>query len=303
MAREKLTLPERLGFHGRKIKRENQKKASPLPEFISQTPGNDYIEKIFRLPLGEGRCKLNLKSIYGNIVISGYDCNMVYAKVMYKPKKSDGDIKFTVNDDNEYFLDCDEKSFASVWIEVHMPARFFREIQLRADHGKILLSNVSTGHLSVRGSAVSKLKNIFAADLFLETAQKSAHLLNVAAMKGQINLTGGSLNATCLDIKDLVISAGNSPIVIRAGCDRYNDYKWNIKSREEKINVNLPHKHELGYYILAEARAGGVKMALRNMDILIGGHNFIEAKSKDYKDLPKRFNLELTAVKAPVVIS
>ncbi|MCL2565747.1 MAG: DUF4097 domain-containing protein [Defluviitaleaceae bacterium] len=303
MEKKKLSLLQRLtGFQSKKNKRE-RKKASPLPEFISQPPENDYIEKIFRLPLSEGRCKLNLTSIYGNIVISGYERDMVCAKVMYKPKKGDGDIKFTADIEGKYFLDYDEDNFVSVWVEVHVPPRLFREIQLKSYHGKILVTGVSTGFLSLKGSyVVNKLKNVFAVDLLVETIQKSTHLINVSALNGKINVSNGSLNTTCLDVKNLNIKANNSPIAINARYDRQDIYKWDIKSRFGKVDLHLPNKPGLGYYVLAEARANGVKMALRNMDILIGGHNFIEARSKDYKDLSKKVSLELTAIKAPIVL-
>ena len=310
MADDRLTFFEILKLiknKGNKEKKQSKKdkkragKATPLPEFISRPPGNDYIEKIFRLPLAEGRCRLNITAMHGNIILSGYERDMVCVKIMYRPKRSDAAIEFRLNKDGKYFLDYNKNDFDAVWAEAHVPSRLFREVKLKAPYGRILSSGISTGTMSVI-SGGCELKNIFAGNLRLETGKKSAYLQNISAVQGKVALSGGQLQAINVDVKELSLSADHEAVDISAKFDRYTDYKWQLKCRDGKLNLGLPGNSGIGYYILAQARAGGVKLALPNMNILAGGPSFIEARSQTYEESFKKAGLDIEALRAPVVI-
>jgi len=310
MGNESTTVREILRFYKnfkvetRKSKKNDRKKrlkTVTLPAFTSHPPGNEYIEKIFRLPLGEDRCKLNITGINGNIILTGYEGDMVCAKIMYKPKTYDATIMFTSDKTGKYFLTYDKENFDSVWAEIYVPARFFREIRIKANNGKVLVSGISAG-LLLAACAGCELKNTYAANLRVESNKRNAYLQNVSAMQGKVSLSGGRLHAVGLDVKELELSAQNGNVALAAKCERHMDYKWNLNCSDGKLNIDLPEKQGLGYYILAQSRVSGVKMALKNMDILMSGHNFIEAKSQKYDISLKKIYLKVDALRAPIDI-
>jgi len=282
-------------------KKHSESKTGVLPEFGGKAPGNEYIEKIFRLPLNEGKCKLNVAALNGNVIITGYTWDMVCAKIMYKPKSSDAAIVLAADESGKYTLEYNKDDFDSVWAEIHVPARFFRDMKLKAAQGKIIASGFSTGNLAL-SCCGCELININAANFRLETNKKNVYLQNLTAIHAKVSLSNGQFHALGLDIKELIFKAVKCPVAIISKFDRHQEYKWDFNVKDAKFNITMSPGTDIAYYVLAESKVSGVKMALKNMDVLMGGHNFIEAKSKNYEGALKKAHLNIAAVRSPVSV-
>lgn len=285
----------------RKAKGAGLQSYAPLPEFASQPPSDRYIEKIFRLPLNEAKCTLSVVSMSGNVIISGYESDVVCMKVMYRPKNSDADIVFADDGSGQYSLNYGANDFDSVWAEAHVPVRAFAKIHMSTKNGKILVKNISTRQLHVSGQGC-ELKNVFANVLRVENTQNNLYLTSITSLHGDIDLSGGSLSAIGMDIKELSISVAEGSADIDAKYDRHDNYSWSVESKSSgMLDFNLPYGPS--YYVLAQTRSGSVRMARRDMDILAGNALFIEAKNKGYDEALKKVNLQVEAPRGSIVIN
>lgn len=266
--------------------------------------GANVLEKNFELVVSPGYCELNLSGINGDIVVNGYNGDKITAKVNYRPKFHGAQIELMKLGD-KYYLNYNEDEFEFVTVDAYVPEKLFKNVKIETVNGKIYVSTIITDSLVINGiNAKSELRNISAENLTMDTSNGETILFGVNGRFGKVETFNGSVNTTAVDIENLSLLASNAPIVMNIDYfNRFNDYTWVIESSNGRLVMNAPTSPELGYYVKARTSLSNVKLGLTGMNYIINNPNFVEAKSYNFDEAPKKIKISAETSNAPLVIN
>lgn len=266
--------------------------------------GSNVLEKNFEMLVTPGYCELNLGGINGDVIVNGYNGDKITAKVNYKPKFHAAQIELMKLGD-KYYLNYNEDEFEFVTVDAYVPEKLFKNIRIETVNGKIAISTIITDSLTVNGINVkSEIKNISAENFTMDTSNGETILFNVNGRFAKVETFNGAVNTTAVDVENLSLSASNAQIIMNIDYfNRFNDYTWVVESSNGRLVMNAPTSPELGYFVKAKTSLNNVKLGLTGMNYLVNNPNFIEAKSYNFDDAPKKIKISAETSNAPLTIN
>lgn len=256
--------------------------AADIKPAASATPARKDAERSFNIPVTITSGELSLHALNAPLIIRGYNGDKITAKVNFRTKFSEEDIKLVANG-SQYSLQYDPAAFAYVSIDAYIPNLF---------HGASLKN--TNAELRVSGL---NLKNIS-----IECNDGPIIINEISADSGRLENTNSPIQATNLDIQNLKLETSNAPVNLNiASFQRHTAYNWIIETSNARLFANLPTSPSLGYHFKASTALGSIRLGFAGLAYSLNIGTNVEAKTSNYDSCDKKVSLSLETSNADIV--
>ena len=281
---------------------------SEVKKFISEhksTKSNSIFNKEFNYNLFSFENNIQLSSLNGEMHLKGYNGDKLTLRAIYEPLNSNANIEFYNLGDNNYILNFKQEDFKKVSIEVLMPIKYFKQINVNNINSNFSIDTLKFETLiSKSNSSNGIIENCDCNSINIDSNTDGKFIVrNILAESLNINTINGFVKLKNLDVKNVKVDNINGEIeAINDYFNKYDDYNWVLETQNNPINVEI-NTNNVNYKIKAQTTLGSIDINKNNLSFLEKTAFSILAETESKNINNKNMDISLMNTNSKILLS
>ena len=207
--------------------------------------------------------------------------------------------------DNNYILNFKQEDFKKVSIEVLMPIKYFKQINVNNINSNFSIDTLKFETLiSKSNSSNGIIENCDCNSINIDSNTDGKFIVrNILAESLNINTINGFVKLKNLDVKNVKVDNINGEIeAINDYFNKYDDYNWVLETQNNPINVEI-NTNNVNYKIKAKTTLGSIDINKNNLSFLEKTAFSILAETESKNINNKNMDISLMNTNSKILLS
>ncbi len=287
-----------------KIYGELEKEVKNIIKNINVSSNKNSFCKEFNFALGDQDNNIELKSLNGEMVLKGYNGDKLTLKAIYIPKDNTKTVDLYNSENKKYIFTFKEEDFEKVSIEVLLPKKYFKNINLSSINSNFSLDSINFENIFCETTKCNGIiENVEGQNININNINGKLIVRNIKANILKISNINDYVKLNNVDIKDMSVDVLNGEIdVINDYLNLFDNYDWKLETQNNPINIEI-NTDNINYNIDAKTSLGKVNILKNNLIYSEKTDYKVIAKTEHTNDLFKSLNLSLETTNSTIILS